>query len=274
MILQGGNPDLDPETATSWTLGFDVRPTRWPGLSFSVTGFDIAFRNRIDRPVAQNAAGVFTDPTLAPFVRRISPATQSADLTYIQSLIDSPAFNPALGVFPATDYVAVIDNRYVNTTTLHVRGLDVQAGYTFHLGDDPVTLGGNATWMADYKQRTTPTSAVVERVGLVGFPVKLRGRATLDWTHDPFTFGVALNYIDGYHDPLGAKIDSQATVDLQLRWVGPSQGWAKDWEVLVGVRNVFDTDPPFYDNPAGVGYDPTNADPIGRFASIQLTRRW
>lgn len=274
MILQGGNPDLEPQTATSWTLGFDLRPARLPGLSLSATGFDIEFRNRIDRPVSQNPGGVFTDPTLSAFVRRVTPATNAADLAYINSLIDNPAFNPALGVFPATDYVAVIDNRYVNTATLRVRGVDVQGAYSFQIAENELTLGANATWMADYRQQVTPTSGVAERIGLPGFPVAFRGRATADWTRERLTLGAAVNYVDSYRDGLGGKIDSQTTLDLQARWAGAATGWVRDWDLLLNLRNAFDSAPPFYDNVSGVAYDPNNGDPIGRFVSLQLTRRW
>ena len=44
--------------------------------------------------------------------------------------------------------------------------------------------------------------------------------------------------------------------------------------LLLNLRNVFDRAPPFYNNTFGVGYDPTNADPVGRFASIQLIKAW
>mgnify|MGYP001143037643 CR=1 FL=1 len=273
MLLQGGNPDLEPETATSWTVGFDLRPQGLPGLTLSATAFDIRFHNRIGRPVQQNAISALYDPTLASFVRRISPGTNAEDLAYLQSLIDDPAFNPARGEFPPSDYVAVVDNRYVNTTTLRVRGLDVQAGYRFAVRGDPVALGLNATWMADYREQITPTSGTTERVGRAGYPVALRGRATADWTHGALGAGVAVNYIDSYRDALGTRIHAQTTVDLQLRWAA-ERGWAKDWALLLTLRNALDADPPFYDNASGVGYDPTNADPIGRFASVQLTRRW
>lgn len=274
MLLQGGNPNLGPETATTWTLGFDVRPAAAPGLSLSATAFDVAFRNRIDRPVQQNTSAALFDPALASFVQRITPATNPADLALITALINSPAFNPALGVFPPEAYLAVVDNRAVNTTALNVRGVDVSAAYRFDLGDDQVALGVNATYIADFKQRITPTTGVVDRVARAGFPVRFRSRATADWTHGRLTTGVAFNYVDGYRDALGPKIGAQPTFDLQLRLAGPEQGFAKQTDLLLTVRNVFDRDPPFYNNTAGVAYDPTNADPIGRFAAIQLTRRW
>ena len=35
--------------------------------------------------------------------------------------------------------------------------------------------------------------------------------------------------------------------------------------LAVNIRNLFDADPPFYNNPTGYGFDPTSADIVGRF---------
>jgi iron complex outermembrane receptor protein len=42
----------------------------------------------------------------------------------------------------------------------------------------------------------------------------------------------------------------------------------------LSVQNLLASDPPFYDTPQGVGYDTANADPLGRFVSLQLNKRW
>lgn len=272
--LSGGNPGLDPETAKSWTLGFDWRPAALPGFNLSLTGFEIRFKNRIDKPVQQNIATVLLDPALASFVTRITPTSNAADLALITRLLADPATTTALGVFPPEAYGAIIDNRYVNTTTLSLRGIDLSAGYRFDLGEGSLALGAAGTWMADFKQQVTPTSGLVERVGRTAFPVKLRGRLTADWTRGPVTLGGAVNYVDATRDPLGARIGDLTTVDLQVRLAPPAHGWAEGVSVSLTVRNLFDTDPPFYDASTGVGFDPTNAEPIGRFVAIQLTRRW
>ncbi|WP_336605050.1 hypothetical protein [Phenylobacterium aquaticum] len=44
--------------------------------------------------------------------------------------------------------------------------------------------------------------------------------------------------------------------------------------VALNVQNLADTAPPFYDSPQGVGFDAANADPLGRYVSVQLTKRW
>lgn len=47
MILYGGNPDLEPETADTWTLGGDFRPAAVEGLRVTVNAFRTDFDNRI-----------------------------------------------------------------------------------------------------------------------------------------------------------------------------------------------------------------------------------
>lgn len=273
--LTGGNPDLDPETADAWTVGFDLTPAALPGLRLSATLFDARFENRIGRPASVNSANALVDPTLAPFVRFISPNTNAADLAIITEALASAPFNATNGIFPATDYGAIVDVRYVNTTTLRVRGLDVTGSYRFDVGDgDRVELGGNVSYLFDYKQQFTPASPIIDTVNVANFPLRLRGRTTADWTRGPLTLGGALNYTGRYRDTLGNRIGAFLSLDLQARVAPAESGPLRNVAVLLSVRNAFDRDPPFYNNSTGFAYDPANADPIGRFVSLQLTRTW
>lgn len=275
LTLNGGNLDLDPETAKSWTAGIDLSPARWPGLKFSATFYDVRFENRIGRPAAVNLANALVDPTLAPFVTRISPGTNPADLALINAVLASAPLNSATGAFPPTDYGAIIDNRYVNTTTLHVRGVDMSANYAFDLGTaDRLSIGGAFSYTLDYKQQFTPTSRVVDSVNIANFPLRLRGRLTADWTRGRLTLGGAANYTGRYRDSRGERIAEFLSFDAQVRLAPAETGPMKGLAVRLNVRNLFDRDPPFYNNTEGFAYDPANADSIGRFVSLQLTRAW
>jgi outer membrane receptor protein involved in Fe transport len=272
--LTGGNTALQPETAVSWTGGIDITPPRWPGVQLTLTGFDIRFRNRIDRPASVNIANALSDPTLTDFVRRISPATSPADLALIQALMTSAPFIANAGAFQPSQYGAVVDVRYVNTAALHVSGIDVTGRDALQLGPDELVLAADATYLLAYDQQFTPTAPSVARVNLANYPLRFRGRLTADWTRGRLTLGGTLNYVGSYHDTLGARIGAQHTVDLQARLAPPAQGPLRGVTLLLNVRNLFDEAPPFYDNSQGFGYDPANADPIGRFVSLQLTRDW
>jgi iron complex outermembrane receptor protein len=274
LILGGGNPNLRPETARSWTLGADFKPSRWPGLTIDVTAYDIRYHDRIDRPVQANLANALQDPTLASFVTRISPTSNPADLALITALLSSPALSTANGVFAPTTYGGIADNRYVNTSTLQVRGVDLTANYAFRVGDDDVSLTENASYLFDYDQKVTPTSPLLNRVNVVNFPLRFRSRATANWTRGRLTLTGAFNYAGAYRDALGVGIDAQPTFDAQARLAPSEAGLLRGVTVLLNIRNILNRDPPFYNNTAGVGYDPASGDPIGRFVSIQLTRAW
>jgi outer membrane receptor protein involved in Fe transport len=86
---------------------------------------------------------------------------------------------------------------------------------------------------------------------------------------------LAANHVDAYRSPAGAKIDAWNTVDASLLWApNVAEGPFSGLSLTLSVQNLFDRDPPFYDNPLGVGYDPANADPLGRVVAVQLAKRW
>lgn len=271
LSLNGGNPDLEPETATSWTAGLDFTPAALPGLTFSATWFDTRFDQQIDRPVLTSLATALTNRAFAPFVRTLDPSRPD-DIALIERLLADPNFsNP--GLYPPAAFGAIVDSRYINTSSLEVSGVDVTASYAFNLGDHNLNLSGNASYLINFKQQLTPTSPVHDIVDTPGRPLAFRARATLNWSHKDWGASVALNYADDYRSEVGAKIDGLLTTDLQLRWSTPA-GPAGGLAVALSAQNLFDEPPPFYDNPAGVGYDAANADALGRYVSLQLTKSW
>jgi iron complex outermembrane receptor protein len=271
----GGNPDLGPETAKSWTVGFDLTPDGLPGARLAVTAYETRFKDRIDRPLVSAPRGtILTDPAYAPFVRLTSAATNPADFAALAELLASPLFNPQLGVFAPTDYGAILDQRYVNTAGLTVRGVDAQASYARDAFGGRLTLAANGAWMLDFMRAVTPAAPYREFVGRVANPARFRGRLTADWTRDALSLGLALNHVSGFEDALGETVRAQDTVDLTARLAAPeSSRWA-GVSAALSIRNLFDRAPPFYDNPTGFGFDATNGDVIGRFVSLQISKRW
>jgi iron complex outermembrane receptor protein len=273
LLRVGGNPNLKPETARSWTAGFDYQPASAPGLKISGTWFDTRFTGQIAQPVSDDIFNALTNPIYMPFIRPVVP-TNPADLALVKSLLAQSTSSNA-GLFPADAYTAIVDARYLNTGGLEVRGLDLIARWSVPLGADRLDLTANATYLLDYRRQVTPTAPAVELAGTAGQPAKLRAQTQASWTHGDLSTSLALNYLGGAKTASGPSIDSWTTADLQLRWrpsatAGPLRGL----ELALSMRNLFDTDPPFYDAPQGVGFDPANADPLGRFTSVQFTKRW
>lgn len=273
LIQTGGNKDLRPETATSWTAGVDLSPASVAGLTLGATLFETRFNDRIGQPVLANLAGALTDPTLSTFVTRLDPSLP-ADLARINAFIADPSY-PASGSYAPTDFGAVLDARFVNTDQVQVRGLDLNGVLALNRGEDRFDLAANASYLFAYSRQITPTSQARNLRGTAGNPARLRARATGGWSRGPFGATLAVNYLSDEKALDGTAIESWSTADLQLRWTpqtasGPLAGLA----VTASVQNVFDADPPFYDAPQGIGYDAANADAIGRVVALQLTKRW
>lgn len=272
--LSGGNPGLKPETAESWTAGIDLDPKAIPHLKLTATWFETVFKQRVGTPASANFANALADPTLAPFVQQVSPLTSAADLQRVTALLNDPAFVGG-NSFPPTSFAAIVDTRYVNTGKVDVSGIDVAASYTIPAGASEVVVAANGSYLLRYREQVTPTSTSVERLNHVGQPVDLRGRLSLGWHQGPANALVGLNYVAPYRDLSGKPIRAWKTVDLEIGYAVPRKAGALSGvSIALAVRNLFDAAPPFYDSPVGVGYDAANADPLGRYVSLQLTKRW
>lgn len=266
----GGNPDLDPETAETLAVGFDV--VRDSGLRFSATYFDILFEDRIGRPAATNLTTALSTPSLAPFLTYVDP-TNPADLALIQSFITHPAYLQP-GLYPASAFRVILDGRWVNTGELRTRGVDVTAGWGRDFGADRIDLDLAATFLMEYSRLQTPVAVREQLVDVVGFPVDLRMRGAVSWSREDWSARLGVHYVDDYHTAAGQRISSWLTLDGQIRWTVPDGGGRGGLEAALNVQNLLDEDPPFYDNPQGFGFDPANATVLGRVVSLQLIQRW
>jgi outer membrane receptor protein involved in Fe transport len=270
--LSGGNPGLKPETARNWTVGFDWKPPRLDGLQISGTWFHTIFARRIGQPASENFANALIDTSLAPFVSFVSPATNPADLARVEALLASPDFVGGSS-FPARSIAAIVDTRYVNTGKVDVSGVDFTVRYGFTLGANRFDLAANASWLIDYREQATPDAQPVSRLDRNGYPVALRGRATIAWTRGIWNASVGVNFVDHYRDVLGNRIHAWAPVDVEIG-ATPKNGAWKGMEITLVAQNLLDQAPPFYDSAVGAGYDATNADALGRFVALQLTKHW
>ena len=272
--LSGGNRGLKPETARSFTAGVDLAPKSIPHFRLDATFFSTVFRHRIDTPAAAQFSEALTDGDLAPFVRAVSPTTNAEDLGYVMSLLASPA---ATGVnsYPATAIGAVVDTRYVNTGKEDVSGVDATIAYAIPVGASRFNLAANASYLLRYRQQFTPTALSVDLLDEPGEPVHLKGRVTAGWTKGDLAAQIGMNYVNRYRDLLGNRIRAWTTFDLNLSWQPKSDKlWLKGFTASLTAQNLFNRAPPFYDSRIGTGYDAANADALGRFIALQLSKSW
>ncbi len=274
LLKYGGNPDLLPERAVSWTSGVEYASPDHPERRLSATYFDTNFKQRIGQPAVNNLSTVLTAPDLAPFRQFIDPISNPADLALIKTLLTLGNAS-VQGLYPPAAYRAIADARYVNTGAFRVRGVDFTGTWGVTAFGDPLTIDGNVSRLLSYQRKTTQAAEAVELAGTAENPAKLRGRLAATWTHGPWALTGAANYVGTLTTTTGGRVSDQATFDAALRWTIPARAGAlKGVMATLTVQNLLDKDPPFYDAPVGVGYDPANYEPNGRVVALQLTKAW
>ncbi len=102
---------------------------------------------------------------------------------------------------------------------------------------------------------------------------------TLDWDRKPWAATLVQTRRAGYTDhnfdlPSGfapRQVAPYLIWDAQVAYSGVA-----DLTLVLGVRNVFDRDPPASNQVASfqVGYDPSYADPRGRAWYLRANYRW
>ncbi|MDP3906747.1 TonB-dependent siderophore receptor [Novosphingobium sp.] len=273
----GGNPDLKPERARSWTLGFDFKPAAVPDLAFSATWFDVRYRDRVLRPVAGSIGAAFRDPGFASLIDANPDAQTLSDLI-AGSLFGLENFSG--GAYDPTKVVALLDNRNLNIAVQSVQGLDLRLSWAKDLGGDRrLNFGLAGSWL-ETRQQLLPTLPDVQLAGIVFNPPKLRVRASAGYTSPRFQFGTTLNVTGALEDNrfvTPERIGPRATVDLSAQYVLLGDGQSRPrLSLAFAVTNLFDDRPQKIrvTGPTDTPYDSTNYSPIGRFISFGIRGRW
>jgi len=270
MARYGTNTELKPETARSWTLGTDLAFKSVPGLSVSVTYFNINYSSRIDD--AQFGRDVLSLPAFGWLVNRnITTAELNA------ACATSTFLGP--GTCQAFSGTAILDNRLRNIALLRTDGIDLLSRYSFDNRAGKFDLGLNGTYLFAYSQANTPGSPVLNIVSTQNNPINIRARGSASWTRRSLGVSAFVNFQNRYRDTLSVPnrgVSPWTTVDLQLSYEtsGDMLGWLGHTQFVLNAQNLFDVNPPFLNNPVGVGYDQENGDLYGRIVSFELRKRW
>ena len=279
LMLAGGSSSLKPETAITRSVGFELRPASVSGLSLAADYFTIDYKDRILTPPFTNFSEIF-GPTLTPFMN-LQPS-----LAEIQGYFDSPGFLADFAGGGPEGVGAIFDQRFANITSTEQSGVDARITYDFALPQGNLSLSLSGTRLFDYDLKTTPTSPDVSLVSTFGRPVKGRGRASVAWSREALSAAISINYVGGYTNPLVVPqqgIDSWTTGDVYVSYeVGQSASARvlSGVRIALGINNVTDEEPPYVEVPPALPeqnplpFDPTNASPLGRFISFQMTKTW
>jgi iron complex outermembrane recepter protein len=254
-------------------LGIVLQPTK--NFSASIDYFDI----KIKDVIAQGG--------LSPIFIIANQSTYGFLLT---RGIRDPALPPGTPGCPPTTGCLEITN--VNGLNLNVgsqrnQGFDLDVNWGIPMADwGKATVAANAV----YYQRVVlqnPDGSYTDQVDVADQTLSINGgviprwkyRASLDWTRGDWDVFLVQNYQDSYLDSQAVggtgnnHVDAYYTYDANLTYNG-----FKDWRLALGVKNLTNNDPPF--TGAGgsaffqTGFDPSYADPRGRFIYGAVTYRF
>ncbi|WP_066793754.1 TonB-dependent receptor plug domain-containing protein [Sphingomonas soli] len=256
--VRSGQEGLRPETATTWSAGFDLKPSWLPGSELSVTYFNVDYRDRIAAPGNDTSpltkAALLTDYIIRnPSAALVTSYLSRPEYTGVQE-------NPA-------NILAIVDGRPKNIGQLQTDGLEFNARYGWGTNTN-WHIAGSAVYTFNYKQKFTRTDPLVDFSGRINYPVKFQGRAEAGWASGGFSATGVANFVSSYTNDSVApvqKIPAYATFDLALRY--DASALVKGLTLMVDASNVFDSAPPVVFN-GTLAFDPEKASLVGRLIQV------
>ena len=255
--LQGGNPELQPEEADTWSAGVVLTPSVIDGLTVSLDYYDI----KIEKGVAN----------LGPeFILNQCLGGNQSQCALVKRGLPGDLW---IGSNRATSghIVALQDNLAIEK----VAGFDLIADYAFDVGDlGSVNISNVLSYIDKWDQQELVGAPVQKCAGkwgaFCGYPTPdLRNKLRAVWT-TPWDVAASLmwRYTAKVEDLNETEIDLKAIsyFDLAVFW-----DVTEKTQVRLGINNLFDEAPPIAGNGAGPSINgngntfPGMYDALGRY---------
>jgi len=244
--LIGGNPDLDPETAKTLSLGAVFEPSFIRGMTVSVDYFDIKVENLVGS----------VNPNLS-----LANCLANGDAFFCDQIQRSPAGSLWQG---ESGYFRRFN---VNTGSLQTKGVDVAVDYRMNLDD--IGIGGGrlgfnlvGTYLDSYRTVPLPNSPASDVYECKGLYAGLCGRPRPQWRHklmttwspsDDFNLAFTWRYVSavkiaqtssqaaltGSYAALNEQLNARSYFDVSMAY-----NVRKDFTFRIGVNNLLDKEPP------------------------------
>lgn len=275
LVRTGGNTELTPEYATTWTFDAIFTPRALPGARFEVSYFNVEYSDKVVTPIT-SITNSLLNPLYASFINLAPTAALVSDI--VANSVDTLQ-NASGQVYDPANVVAIIDRRFMNAAEVFAEGIDVNLAYEFDLGAYGTLDANIAGTYLTREQRLLAGQPLIEQTGRLYDSPSVRARAGATWRIGEFTLAPQINYtgeLTDFRYTPRRPIDDQFTYDLTARYnLRSDLAGLRDVSFTASVLNLTNEAPPRVTQPiADYPYDSTNYGAVGRFVSFAITSRW
>jgi iron complex outermembrane recepter protein len=268
-VVTGGNPNLQPEVARTFTAGMVLTPGFFPGFTTSIDYYQVRLHNAVGQISGTNVS-----------IQNLcngSGGTSPYCALYVRPL-------PFSDTSPANYPTRVFSNTQ-NTALVEIQGFDLEANYAFEV------LGGNwnARVLANYQPVNQNQAYPGAPFTFTSVPpngdliAKTHINTSLSYTLDKWTFAVQDRWLGKYSKVTTAGVPqvyvdpwirAKNYVDVDLERDFETGGF--DMTGYFNVQNFFNAKGQVYENSAvqGIHYPiPSEEDIMGRYFTIGIRAR-
>jgi iron complex outermembrane recepter protein len=267
-IIQGGNPEVDPEVADTFTAGIVYRPNWLAGLNLSIDWLSVSLEDAIEQLTAQNIV----------------------DACYLRNDVDQCSRierDPAPG-----GRIQFVNQVFQNLTKSKIEGIDVEIGYSHAV----TLLGGGerlgvrlfGSFLRE-NSRTNTAGVKTENVGSVAAQLfEMKATAAFTYSRGDFNWNLSARYNDGgllnisYNLPDTSGVTNWNVAD---NTIGSSVYWDTrmaysmalgdgNIELFANVNNLFDRPPTFLFAANAAGQTGGGYDILGRRFTVGANIRF
>ena len=253
--LFGGKDTLEPEESTQKSIGLVFSPNEWFNLALDWW--------QIERS------------------NTIRSAPRDVLIQYYDLFRDN-------WIRDASGEVVSIDRRFINSGGSLMSGVEVDLNFNGDLAGGKWNLGLNGSYISNFQTKALESlpysnNLVGSYVRYFNLPIRWKHTVNFGWNRGNWTHNLSQLYRDEYMDepPVSVangtyvpsdwqqKVDSYTTYNYSVSWTGIPK-----MKLGFGIKNLFDTDPPFTahqnDFASGAAWEPRIADPRGRAYTLML----
>lgn len=267
----GGNTELTPEKANTFTVGAVITPEDViPGLTVSVDYWRIEILDAIDDVEPEfivNQCGLTGDPVFCTQVNRGSNGN-----LWIGSSATAPN----------------IVSTNINIGFFETSGIDFFGNYSMEAGNyGALELTFRGTWLEKFEQQLTPGAVIEDCAGQYGSTCT---RPRPEWRHNlgaiwtspwSLTFAGSWRHVGGVDEFANDRFSagSENYIDMSVEYA-PAFIGIGETTLSIGVSNLMDNDPPvsgFFNNVAVYGNGNTIPglwDTLGRYLFFGVSQKF